>query len=210
MFEQAILFLSDATLPVIWILAFSVLVAYIENIFPPSPSDSIIVFTGVLVGIGKVGLIELLIATTIGSTLGFLTMFWLGWAFGNRVIESNRFKFINEEDMVKPKRWFAKYGYTVIIFNRFLSGTRAVISFFAGITKLKPTLTTILAAISSLIWNFLLIILGMKFGENWQIVVEYMDRYGTLVTVIVILIIAFFVIRWLWLRRREKNMSDGV
>jgi membrane protein DedA with SNARE-associated domain len=207
MFEQAIQFLSDATLPAIWILLFSLLVAYIENIFPPSPSDSVIVFTGVLVGMGKVGLIELLIASTIGSTLGFITMFWLGWAFGNRVIESNRFRFINQDDMVKPKKWFAKYGYTVIFFNRFLSGTRAVISFFAGISKLKPALTTILAMISSLIWNLLLIFLGMQFGENWQIVIEYMDQYGTIITIVFVVVIAFFIVRWLWIKRKEKENS---
>ncbi len=208
MLEQAIQFLSDTTLPVIWILLFSIVVTYIENVFPPSPSDSIIVFTGALVGMGKVGFIPLLIATTIGSTLGFITMYWLGFAFGNRIIESKRFKFITEKDMIKPKKWFLKYGYTVIIFNRFLSGTRAVISFFAGISKLKVSLTIILAAFSSLIWNFILIFLGMKFGENWYVVVEYIDRYGTITTIIVSVIIAFFVIRWLWLRKKEKSNSN--
>ena len=204
MLEQAIQFLSDADLPVIWILAFSVLVTYTENIFPPSPSDSVVVFMGALVGFGKVDSVPLLIFSTIGSSLGFITMFWLGRAFGNRIIESKRFKFINEEDMIKPKKWFSKYGYTVIFFNRFLSGTRAVISFFAGISGLKILLTIILATASSLIWNFLLIYLGMTFGENWPIVVEYIDRFGTIIMIAVIAVVIFFAVRW-WINRKKEN-----
>ena len=37
----------------------------------------------------------------------------------------------------KIEVWFAKYGYWVIFANRFLSGTRSVISLFAGIFKLN-------------------------------------------------------------------------
>lgn len=208
MLEQAIQFLSDATIPMIWILIFSVFITYLENVFPPSPSDSVLVFIGTLVGMGKVGFFPLLIFSTLGSALGFATMFWLGLTYGNKVIESKRFKFISNEDLEKPRKWFAKYGYTIIFFNRFLSGTRAIISFFAGISKLKAILTITLATCSSLIWNFLLIYLGMEFGENWHIVVEYINRFGEIVIVVVTAILLFFVIRWLYQRYMKSKNDD--
>ncbi|HPP40136.1 MAG TPA: hypothetical protein PK498_07575, partial [Candidatus Kapabacteria bacterium] len=68
-------------IPPFWILIIAFAVTYIENIFPPSPSDAALVFMGALVGTGTVGFIPLLLFATIGSTLGFITMFVLGVRF---------------------------------------------------------------------------------------------------------------------------------
>ena len=51
------------------------LIAYIENIFPPSPSDVLLVFAGTLIGLGTVGFVPALIVATLGSTLGFMTAY---------------------------------------------------------------------------------------------------------------------------------------
>lgn len=205
MLEDAIRFLSDATLPVIAILLFGLFITFLENIFPPAPCDSIVVFIGALIGFGKVDLISTLIFTTIGSSIGFTLMYWMGWQFGTKIIESNRFSFISNEALEKPRKWFLKYGYIVIFINRFLSGTRAVISFFAGISKLNISKTIILATLSSLIWNFLLLYLGMKFGKHWEVVVEYMDEFGNYTIIVVVLIIIAILIKWLISRYKSKK-----
>ena len=202
MIEEIIRFLSSDTVPIIWIFLFSFLLPLLENIFPPSPSDTLLIFIGTFAGIGRVDFIDLLIFSTIGSTLGFALMFILGRTLGNRLIISGKLSFINEENLKKPRHWFNKYGYWLIIGNRFLSGTRAIISFFAGISKLSFLITIILAFISSLIWNFILLFIGMKLGNNWHIADHFISIYGEIILPVIILIIIFFLIK-LYLKRKK-------
>ncbi|MFC2130075.1 DedA family protein [Bacteroidota bacterium] len=196
MLESAIEFLSSV--PWYWVLLSALFFTILENVFPPSPSDSVIIFTGTLVGIGVISLIPLLIAATIGSILGFALMFYLGSFIGDRIIKSDKFPFINKDNIEKPSRWLNKYGYYIIGFNRFLSGTRGVISFLAGMAKMPPAPTIALASISALIWNLILIYLGIILGNNWRIADEYVEIYGWFILPVILLLIIVPVARYLY------------
>lgn len=180
------------------ILPFAFLITFVENLFPPSPSDSILLFMGTLVVLGKVDFTSLLLFATLGSTAGFVLMYYFGYKFGIRFLnsESNRFKFITKESMEKPEKWFKKYGYYVIIANRFIAGTRAVISFFAGMSKLNLKVTTILSAVSALVWNFILIYLGVIFADNLDAVRDGMQSYGRIVFPIILIIILAYILKY--------------
>lgn len=208
MLQYFVTWLSDASLPLIWILAFGIFITFLENIFPPAPCDSLLVFMGGLVSLGKVGFTELLIATTFGSTIGFVLMFFLGKYLGHKIIDSNKFKFISEETLTKPRMWFNKYGYSIIVANRFLSGTRAVISFLAGILEMKPLITTVLSAVSALIWNFILIYAGSLFGANWKVIDEKISLYGYVIFPIMAVIILFFVIRYFVNKKKKAKTAE--
>ncbi|MFP4369285.1 MAG: DedA family protein [Candidatus Kapaibacterium sp.] len=206
MLETAIDFVSQV--PWYWVLLFALFITFLENVFPPSPSDTVLVFTGTLISGGTIGFFPLLFTATAGSVLGFLAMYILGKNFDRRIIESGRFSFISREGLQKVESWFHKWGYALIVANRFLSGTRAVISFFAGMTGLKITLTIVLSALSALIWNAILIYLGYAFGENWEEVKHYMDLYGKIIApVAVVLIAGFFGIKW-YIANRKKQRTD--
>ncbi len=190
-----------------WILIIGFAMTFLENVFPPAPCDSILVFTGTLVGIGTVGFIPLLLTATLGSSLGFIFMFWLGRKFGVSIVDSDKMRFINSKTLEKPEELFRKYGDIIIVANRFLSGSRAVISFFAGISKLPVNKTIVLSTVSALVWNVILIYLGKLLGGNWRVVQDYMDSYSKILIPLTILIIAGFVIRWLILRKRNSNRN---
>lgn len=193
------------TIPWYSILLFALLITFIENIFPPSPSDVLLLFMGSLVNTSEqITFINLSIISTIGSTLGFLVMYYLGYRFETKIIESNRLKFITPESLQKPSQWFNKYGYFIIVANRFLSGTRAVISFFAGVTKLDFKKTTILSTISAYIWNSILIYLGMIFSNNLDKVKEYISLYGKIVFPILILGILILIVRYFITKDSKK------
>jgi len=195
MLESTIEFLS--TVPWYWVLLAALVATMVENLFPPAPGDSVIVFTGTLVAFGTVGFFPLLIVSTIGSILGFAIMFILGAKFEHSVIESGKFKFISRKLLAKVERWFQRYGYGLIVINRFIAGTRAVIAFFAGMSGLNFSITIALSAVSALLWNSVLIFLGFKFGENWEIIDHYLDLYGKIVAPIAAAILLFFIIRWI-------------
>lgn len=183
-------------------------IAFLENIFPPIPSDVLVLFVGSLVGIGSVDFTVALFFTTVGSTLGFVVMYKIGDWFGLRILETGRLKFIPVENVHKMEGWFRKYGYVLIVANRFLSGTRAVVSFFAGMSELPLSITTILSFVSALTWNFLLLYGGMKLGQNWQKLAFYIDTYSKAFMGILVIIALLVLARYV-LKRSTPNGRQG-
>lgn len=199
MLESAVEYLQ--TFPWYWILVISFFLTYIENLFPPSPSDALLLFIGSMVGMGIVDFVPLLITSTLGSAAGFATAYWIGYKFEVRIIESNKLKFISREGVEKVEKWFLKYGYWIIVINRFLSGTRAIIAFFAGISRINFRVSVILSSISALLWNFLIIYFGMKLGNNWKNFDSFMDSYGRIVFIVMISAAAIWFIYYRFFRK---------
>jgi len=201
MFENILNQIS--TFPPIWIYVTLFFFAFIENVFPPSPSDIVIVIGGTLVGTGDLNFIFSLIFSTLGSILGFMLMFYIGSTVDKRLIHSGRFKFIPVDAIDKVEKWFRKYGYFIIVANRFLPGTRAVISFFAGISNLDPKKTFSLCFVSALVWNIIMLYLGFTFGNNVEAIDSYLTTYSNIVIVLTIAIIVILIIRFMFRKRKS-------
>jgi membrane protein DedA with SNARE-associated domain len=195
---------SLATLDPLWIYTALFLLAFIENIFPPSPSDVAIVFGGALAGMEKGNWVIAWFSGAIGATLGFMVMYGIGKWFGHKIIEKNKIKFLPIENIHKLEAWFTRYGYGIIIANRFLTGTRAIVSFFAGMSELDLLKTTILSFISSLTWYGILTYAGFSLGNNWEEIGFYLGTYTKIVTGVIIVVIAIFLIRYFI---KKKNRS---
>jgi membrane protein DedA with SNARE-associated domain len=203
MFETILTQISNLT--PFWIYLTVFFFAYIENLFPPSPSDIVVVIAGSLVGTGTISFIPLFVSATIGSLAGFLTAFIIGWQFDKKLIHSGKIKFINIQSVDKVESAFRKWGYYLIVANRFLPGTRAVISFFAGMSRLNVNKTSILSLLSSALWNLILIYLGITFGKNIDLIDNYLKTYSTIIWVITGIIILFFVVRYFIIKRKKSN-----
>lgn len=128
MLEEIIAYIS--TLDTSWIYVILFFFAFIENVFPPSPSDVVVVVGASLIATTSLGFVPVLIITSIGSALGFILMYYVGYFLSEKVLRSGKLKFISQDALHKTDEWFTKYGYKIILANRFLPGTRSVISFF--------------------------------------------------------------------------------
>lgn len=198
MMEQGIFWLQQA--PPWGVLLLMFLIAYIENIFPPAPSDMLLVFAGTMIGFGAVDFSQALAAATIGSTTGFMTAYLLGRYFEGHIVEGRVGRYLPTGAIQKVEGLFRRFGYGVIVANRFLAGTRAIVSFFAGMSRMSLARTTILSALSAAAWNTILLMLGEIFASNWQKVASYLQLYSVVVTGIVALVVAIGL--WQYLRRR--------
>ncbi len=196
---------SLANLSDVWIYIAIYFIAYLENIFPPSPSDMVVVFGGSLAGLGQIEFLGALAAATLGGTLGFVTMYGIGHWFGAKILESGKLSFIPKEGIDKVEGWFRKYGYWIIVVNRFLAGTRAVVSFFAGMSHLRLLQTTVLCFFSALAWNTILVLAGSFLGHNWEKIGVYLATYSQTVTAILIFLAIVFVVRYFLKRRKNKE-----
>lgn len=193
----------------LWVYVAVASIAYIENIFPPFPSDVVVVFAGSLIGLGTIDFTAVLLCSTIGSTLGFMTMYKIGHWFGNRILEAGKIKFIPKESVLKVETWFRKYGYWMIIANRFLSGTRAVVSFFAGMSELSLAKTTILSFFSAMVWNFILLLAGQKLGQNWREIGYYLETYSKTVSAILLLSALLIAARYIYKRTNNSTQQPN-
>lgn len=179
--------------------------ALLENILPPAPSDMMIVAAGTLVGLGQVGFVPTLLSATAGSVIGFVIMYKIGEWFGDHILEAGKIKFLPVESVHKVERWFAKYGYAIIVINRFLTGTRAVVSFFAGMSELRLPLTAVLCFVSALVWNAILVTMGMYLGRNWDKIGFYLSTYSQAVTAVVIVLALLWVAKVIYTKRANAS-----
>ncbi len=201
--------LKIQTLDPLWVYVVVFAFAYIENIFPPSPSDAAIVVAGSLVALGRVGFVETLLIATLGSTIGFVTMYKAGDWFGVKILEQGKIKFIPHDLVKKVEAWFQKYGYWIIVVNRFLSGTRAVVSFFAGMSELNLVRTTALCFISALVWNAALMAGGFTLGKNWRRLGFYLSTYSKTVTALLVVVAAVWLVSLYFKNRKKKRAEEN-
>ncbi|PKL16284.1 MAG: hypothetical protein CVV49_16995 [Spirochaetae bacterium HGW-Spirochaetae-5] len=144
----------------------------LENLFPPIPGDTITAFGAFLVGIGKLDFFYVYAVTTFGSSVGFILLFYAGAFLEMEFFLNTRFKIFSSHKILAAEKWFSRYGYYVVVLNRFLPGVRSVISIAAGISGLNGMKVFLLSIISAMGWNFLWIYTGYTLGNNWEVVQE--------------------------------------
>ncbi len=183
--------------------------AFTENVVPPVPGDTVVVIGAYLVSTEKLGFWGVFISTCLGSSVGFMVMYFVGFKFGRKYIKTKSgSKIFKEKQIAKVEKWFAKWGYWVIFANRFLSGTRSVVSVFAGLVHLNAFYVFILGFTSTMIWNGLLISLGLILGDNWNVLMGYISRYNFIFILLTIVTIAF-VLMYKYYKKKQMIKSDN-
>lgn len=175
--------------------------AFVENVFPPIPGDTITAFGAFLVGTERLSFMGVYVATLAGSLAGFMSLFWVGRLLGRRFFMERDCRFFRAHDIRRAEKWFEKYGYPLVLLNRFFPGIRSVISIAGGISHLKAPTVGVLALISAGVWNLIWIVIGYSIGNNWETVREKMTtimmNYNIAILVMFgIVTVGFFLNRW--------------
>lgn len=195
-------------LPAVWAYLTLFVIAYGENVLPPIPGDMVVVFAGYLAGVNQLHLGVVILLSTAGGALGFMTMYAVGYKLGRSVLNPDRLRWLPRQGFDRAQRWIHEYGYGVIAANRFLSGARSVISLTAGMFQMETTRTAWWCTVSALVWTGLISYAGYAVGENWDVVVDYLRAYGRIVLVLLLLLALILGARWYW-RRQQETGSEG-
>ncbi len=168
----------------------------IENIFPPIPSEVIMGIGGILVARGQMEFWPLLIAGTVGSTIGNYAWFWLGDAWGYQrlapfVERYGRWLTLEWEDIEKASRFFRRHGQWVVFFLRFSPVLRTIISLPAGLAHMSKWKFVIYTFLGSGVWNVLLI-----YGGRW--LGGYLEDSQDILTWIILGAVALTIIAYIW------------
>lgn len=183
------------------------LLIFIENLFPPIPSELILTLGGFLTASTSMTLISVTVAATVGSVCGALVLYYIGKWFGKarlyRIIDKyGKYLTLKAEDLDRAVNWFEKRGVMTVFFCRFIPLLRSLISIPAGLTHMNIPLFIVLTTIGSAIWNITLIFIGQQLGENWDAVLSYMDIYSYVIYGILIIVVLFAIYK---LIQRQRN-----
>jgi membrane protein DedA with SNARE-associated domain len=196
-----------SSLPDFLIYLLLALSAYVENLVPPIPGDTITAFGAFLVGTGRLNFFGVYLSTTLGSLLGFLTLFWGGSYLGRHFLIEKDYRFFSAKDIVKAETWFARYGYLLIALNRFIPGVRSAVSLAAGISQLRTALVAPLALLSCAVWNLTWIMVGHSLGTHWDLVKSKFSMVMVRYNIMVAILAALFLLFWLVKKRVRKGCS---
>lgn len=211
-FTQELIQWIQALPPVSIYLVFF-LVAYVENVIPPIPGDVLVAFGGYLAAESVIQLAPVFLLTTVASVVGFMTMYWLGSHWGSQIEEhQERFwlmRFIPLKYMEKVSSWMGRWGQGVILANRFLAGTRSVISLTAGISHTPVVTTVISSTVSSLLWNAILLGFGWIVHENWQIIGHYLSVYGRVILSLIAIAVLIRLVIHYYRKKKPQEKPNG-
>jgi len=147
----------------------------------------------------------------LGTILGSLPWYYLGRfvnekRLSNFLDKKGKYLGISSNDLNKSKRWFDKYGISLVFWGRLVPGIRTLISVPAGIDLMPLRKFLIWTTLGSFIWVVLLTYAGYLFGENYLIIETYLEKIKYFVKPILILIVLYFFIKLL-IRFLKKNRT---
>lgn len=184
----------------------------IENVFPPIPSEVILLFGGFMTTYTSLSVPLMVVASTLGSLLGAIVLYYIG-----KILNKERLKKIvsgkvgkvlriKYEDIDKADEWFDTKGNKTVFFCRFIPIVRSLISIPAGMSEMPMGKFLLYTITGSAIWNTVLLVIGNKVGENWTNIVSIFDNYSHIV--LILLIIAFVVFVF-WFYRKKMKKKDN-
>lgn len=178
----------------------------LENVFPPIPSEVILLFGGFLTTCSTLTVGGEILVSTLGSVAGAGVLYFLGYVLGEERIENIIVRWghiirLGRKDFQRANQWFERYGVRTVFFCRLVPILRSLVSIPAGITKMQFGKFLLYTVAGTLIWNSILVSVGAAVGASWKTVVVYWDLYSKAVFVILGLLLLLLVIR-IFVKRR--------
>jgi membrane protein DedA with SNARE-associated domain len=176
----------------------------IETVIPPIPSEAVLGAAGVLINDGRMSIVPVIIWATVGSLVGASVLYSIGRALGPRRSHAflDRLPLVETEDVDRTFEWFERHGRSAVFFGRMVPIVRSFVSVPAGVVKMPWPQFLLYTAGGSLIWNSVLIGLGVAAGDFVQANLHYLDY---LVVAVVVAAVAWFLYRKVTGRLRRPS-----
>ena len=184
----------------------------LENVFPPIPSEVILLFGGFMTTYTSLNIALMVVAATLGSLLGAIVLYYIV-----KILNKERLKKIvsgkvgkvlrlKEKDIDMADHWFDTKGNKTVFFCRFIPIVRSLISIPAGMSEMPMAKFLLYTTVGSAIWNTVLIVIGNRVGENWESILGVFDQYSHIVLILLILIFVLFIV-WFYTKKQKKKKA---
>ena len=167
-----------------------------ESCGAPASSTIIMPFSGFLVAIGRMNFWVAVTVGTLANLTGSILIYFISLKGGRPLLKKyGRYILIAHQDLDKSDKWFAKYGEIAVFFSRLLPVIRTAISFPAGVAKMNFKKFIVFSFLGALIWNIVLVFLGIKLQNNWEVVRKVVSSFGGVIIIFIFLIIGLYIWR---------------
>lgn len=186
------------------------LLIFLENLFPPIPSEVILPLAGVAAAGPNQTYMGMLLASVAGSIVGAWLLYGLGRLLGPERLRAAfiRLPLLNVHDYDKTVAWMERHGYKGVFFGRMVPGVRSLISIPAGLYAMPLGMFTVLTIVGSTIWNTIFVTVGYFLGSNWTVIAPYTDVLSYVVYAIIALLAAWTLMNLI--RRERRRRREGL
>ncbi|MGN6367840.1 MAG: DedA family protein [Phycisphaerae bacterium] len=176
-----------------------------ESMILPLPSEFVMPPLGMLVHQGKFELWAVIVATSIGSLVGSVISYYLGY-FGGKplVMKVGKWLLLNEEHLDLTSKWFGRWGSPTVFICRFVPVVRHFISIPAGIARMNLLKFCIYTVAGATMWNCFLLWIGWKLEEKWETVL----KYRTPIDAGMVILCVGAVVGWYWVHLRKPKKAS--
>jgi len=184
------------------------LMLFMENLFPPVPTEPLMPFAGMLVAEGRLTFIGAWAAAISGATVGSVLLYAIGkWAnesvIRGLVRRHGRLIGITEDEIDKAAQAFNRYGGIAVFFGRMIPLLRGPVSLVAGMSRMNVPIFALFSALSAAVASGVWLSIGVLLGESWPIVIDLIRQSEPMLPLIVLvagLAVLVYVLARRWLR----------
>jgi membrane protein DedA with SNARE-associated domain/uncharacterized tellurite resistance protein B-like protein len=181
------------------------LLAAVENVIPPVPSDAAVALGAFLTNRGLTTPLGVFTVTWIANLAGAAAVYFVARRYGRRLFATRTGRrLLAPRSLAVIEREYLRFGVAGIFVSRFLPGIRAVVPPFAGLVGLSPMRTFVPMAIASAIWYGGITILGTLIGSNWERINRIITGVNRTLGIAALLLVSAGLV-WYWLRRRRRQ-----
>ena len=173
----------------------AVVLMALESMIVPIPSEAVMPFVGFQVADGRWDLLAAIAATSLGSIIGSLLSYAMGYYGGKPlVLQFGRYLLMCPRDLERAERFFHHTrGFWTVFIARFVPVVRHLISIPAG-TGRMPLLPFLFSTLlGATLWNGFLLYCGVKLRERWELVLQYSHQLDVAVIVLLLLTVTWYV-----------------
>jgi len=169
----------------------------LESALIPIPSEITMPFSGYLVSIGELNFWLVVLTGAFANLVGSWIAYYIGYFLEETVIvgwikKYGKFLLLTVDDYEKSRRWFIKYGSSIVFFSRLLPGIRTFISLPAGLAEMNIWKFSLYTFLGSFLWCLLLTYIGYYFGENWYALEPLYRKFEYLIIAAIIIFSLWF------------------
>src|SRR5882762_5619824 len=177
----------------------------VENVVLPIPSELIMPLAGFETVSGRLSLLGVITAGTIGSVLGGLPLYYAGYALGENRLEkwverSGKWGLLRGRDIERATSRFSGNSFLDVALGQLLPGVRGVISIPAGVARMNVGLFLLANLIGTLVWCTALAAAGRILGANFTKIHKFLGPIGW--TILGVLLAALGA--WMIVRKRKR------
>ncbi|MET4079265.1 DedA family protein [Janibacter sp. UYMM211] len=184
------------------------LAIFLENVFPPIPSEVVLPLAGFTAANGEYTIVEAIAWATLGSVAGALLLYAIGAVVGmDRLrLVAQKMPLVDVSDVDKADVWFSRHGSKAVFFGRLIPGIRSLISIPAGVDRMPMGRFFLMTLAGSALWNTALVSAGYALGSRYHLVEQYIDPISKVVYVLII--VTFLVWVGFLVRRSRRRSHD--